>query len=93
MKYALIQMPDGAIDIIDNHDSIGKARVHRLIDEGGKPVGTIESGLRPWALRAGFEHCERIRNDKLSDQIRLAREALDGDITWEQAHRRPEAAP
>ena len=93
MKYALIQMPDGAIDIIDNHDSIGKARVYRLIDEGGKPVGAIDSDLRPWALRAGFEHCERIRNDKLSDQIRLIREALDGDITWKQAHRRPESTP
>ena len=86
MKYVLIQMPDGAIDIVDNNNSIGKSRVYRLIDEGGKPVGTIDSGLRPGALRAGFEHCESIRNDKLSDQIRLAREALDGDITWEQVH-------
>ena len=86
MKYVLIQMPDGAIDIVDNHDSIGKSWVYRLIDEGGKPVGTIDSDLRPGALRAGFEHCESIRNDKLSDQIRLAREALDGDITWEQVH-------
>ena len=92
MKYALIQMPDGAVDIIDNHDSIGKARVCRLIDEGGKPVGTIESDLRPGMLRAGFEHCERIRNDKLYDQIRLAREALNGDITYEQVHS-PEDAP
>ena len=92
MKYALIQMPDGAIDIIDNHDSIGKARVYRLIDEGGKPVGAIDSDLRPWALRAGFEHCERIRNDKLSDQIRLVRGVLDGSITWEQVHP-PEPAP
>ena len=86
MKYVLIQMPDREILIVDNHDSIGKSRVYRLIDEGGKPVGTIDSGLRPGALRAGFEHCESIRNDKLSDQIRLAREALDGDITWEQVH-------
>jgi hypothetical protein len=30
--------------------------------------------------------------DVLYDQIRLAREALDGYITWEQAHP-PEAAP
>jgi hypothetical protein len=86
MKYVLIQMPDGAIDIVDNNNSIGKSWVYRLIDEGGKPVGTIDSDLRPGALRAGFEHCESIRNDKLRDQIRLAREALDGDITWEQVH-------
>jgi hypothetical protein len=86
MKYVLIQMPDSAIDIVDNNNSIGKSRVYRLIDEGGKPVGTLDSDLRPGALRAGFEHCESIRNDKLRDQIRLAREALDGDIKWEQVH-------
>ena len=93
MKYVLIQMPDRYIDIIDNHDSIGKSRVYRLIDEGGKPVGTIDSDLRPGVLRAGFSHRESDRNDKLRDQIRLAREALDGDIKWEQVHpQKPEGS-
>ncbi len=86
MKYALIQMPSSAILIVDNHDSIGKARVCKLIDEGGKPVGAIESDLRPGSLQAGFEHKRTARLDELYDQIRLAKEALDGDITWEQVH-------
>jgi hypothetical protein len=92
MKYALIQMPSGATLIVDNHDSIGKGRVCKLIDEGGKPVGTIESDLRPGSLQAGFEHHRAAELDELYDQIRLAREALDGDITWEQVHP-PEPAP
>ncbi len=92
MKYALIQMPSGVILIVDNHDSIGKGRVYKLIDEGGKPVGTIESDLRPGSLQVGFEHKRTARLDELYDQIRLAREALDGGITWEQVHP-PEPAP
>lgn len=86
MKYALIQMPNSAILIVDNHDDIGKSRVCRLIDEGGKPVGTIESDLRPGALQAGFEHKLDARIDELWKQIRLAQEALDGGIQWEQVH-------
>ena len=93
MKYVLIQMLDREILIVDNHDSIGKSRVYRLIDEGGKPVGTIDSDLRPRALRVGIEHRESARNDELSDQIRLVREVLDGDITWDQVHpQKPEGS-
>ena len=86
MKYALIQMLNSAILIVDNHDSIGKARVCKLIDEGGKPVGTIESDLRPGTLQIGFEHRRAAELDEQYYRIRLAREALDGDITWEQVH-------
>ncbi len=86
MKYALIQMPSSAILIVDNSDSIGKGRVCRLIDEGGKPVGTIESDLRAGALQAGFEYNRNARIEELWKQIRLAQEALNGDITWEQVH-------
>lgn len=86
MKYALIQMPNSAILIVDNHDDIGKSRVCRLIDEGGKPVGTIESDLRAGTLQAGFEHRRSVELDEQYYRIRLAREALDGDIAWEQVH-------
>ena len=93
MKYVLIQMPDREILIVDNHDSIGKSRVYRLIDEGGKPVGTIDSDLPRGTLRAGLEHRESARNDELRDQIRLVREVLDGDIKWEQVHpQKPEGS-
>lgn len=92
MKYALIQIPSGAILIVGNHDSIEKGRVCRLINEGGKSVGTIESDLRAGTLQAGFEHSRTARLDELYDQIRLAQEALDGDITWEQVHP-PEGTP
>ena len=86
MRYALIQMPSSAILIVDNSDSIGKGRVCRLINEGGKPVGTIESDLHAGALQAGFEHERNVRGEKLYNQIRLAQEALDGNIAWEQVH-------
>ena len=86
MKYALLQMPDSAIIIVDNSDSIGKGRVCALIIDGAKPVGTIESDLRAGALKAGFEHSRNNRIDEMHDQIRLAQEALDGDITWDQVH-------
>lgn len=86
MKYALIQMPSGAILIVDNHDDIGKGRVCKLIGEGGKPVGTIESDLRPGALQSGFEHYRAAELDEQYYRIRLAKEALYGDITWEQVH-------
>ena len=71
MKYALIQMPDSEIIIVDNSDSIGKGRVYKLIDEGGKLAGTIESDLRAGALRVGFEHNRTVRANELYDQIRL----------------------
>ncbi len=93
MKYALIQMPSSAILIVDNTDSIGKGRVCKLIDDGGKSVGTIESDLRPGILQAGFDHRRSVELDEQYYRIRLAREALDGDITWEQVHDPPEAAP
>lgn len=86
MKYALIQMPDSAIVIVDNSTPIGKGRVCRLIDEGGKPVGTIESELRAGSLRAGFEHKRTAELNHLNLQMQLVREALDGDIDWEQVH-------
>lgn len=92
MKYTLIQMPDSEILIVDNNDYIGKCRVCKLIDEGGKPVGTLESDLRAGALRVGFEHNRTVRADELYDQIRLAREALNGDITWDKVHP-PESTP
>lgn len=93
MKYVLIQMPDSEILIVDNHDDIGKSRVYRLIDEGGKPVGTIDSDLRPRALQVGIERRESVRNDELRDQIRLVREVLDGDITWDRIHpQKPEGS-
>lgn len=61
-KYALMQAPakdenDFAprIVIIDNSRPIGKRRVERLVREGYKPVGWIESHLKPSQLRHGFE--------------------------------------
>lgn len=61
-KYALMQAPakdenDFAprIVIIDNSQPIGKRRVERLVREGYKPVGWIESHLKPSQLRHGFE--------------------------------------
>lgn len=86
MKYALIQMPNSSILIVDNSDNIGKGRMYKLINEGGKPAGTIESDLRSGSLQAGFEHRRNVRVEELYNQIRLAREALDGDIQWEQVH-------
>jgi hypothetical protein len=90
MKYALIQMPDSTILIVDNRDNIGKCRACRLIDEGGKPVGIIESDLHVGTLQSGFQHQRNLRLDELYDRIRLAEEVLDGDVTFEQVHPIPE---
>ncbi len=86
MKYALIQMPNGYIDIIDNSGSIGKGRVCRLIDEGGKPAGTVESEVPFGTLSFGLAKSVHDSCDELYDRIRLAREALDGNIQWKQVH-------
>ena len=86
MKYALIKMPDGYIDIIDNSTNIGKGRVCKLINEGGKPAGTTDSDLPVGALKAGLEHNRNTQLDKLYSRIRLAQEVLDGNITWDQVH-------
>lgn len=86
MKYALIQMPNGSIDIVDNSTKIGKGRVCKLIDEGGKPAGTIESDLRVGALKVGFERRRTAELNHLNLQMQLAREALDGDIKWDEIH-------
>lgn len=86
MKYVLIQMPDKSIVIVDNSTRIGKSRVSRLIEEGAKSAGTVESDLRAGALQAGFEHRRTKELDGLNLQMQLAREALNGDIQWEQVH-------
>lgn len=86
MKYVLIQMPNGVIDIIDNSTHIGKNKVCKLIDKGCTPVGTIESDLSVLALKAGFEHNLGAKINELDRSMRLAHEALNGDIQWEQVH-------
>lgn len=86
MRYVLIQMPNGSIDIVDNSTYIGKNKVCKLIDKGCTPVGTIESDLSVLALKAGFEHNLGAKIDELDRSMRLAREALYGDIQWEQVH-------
>jgi hypothetical protein len=86
VKYALIQMPNRSIIIVDNSGSIGKGRVCRLIEDGGKPAGIIESDLRAGTLQAGFEHHRTTELDSLNLQMQLAREALNGEIQWEQVH-------
>jgi hypothetical protein len=81
-----MQMPNETIDIIDNSTYIGKNKVCKLIDKGCKPVGTIESELPVLALKAGFEHNLRTKIDELDRSAQLAREALNGNIAWEQVH-------
>lgn len=72
-KYVLLQAPkiDGEysspIVIIDNSSQIGKSRVEKLCNEGYTPAGTIESDLKPSALKEGFNHnrrkqCENLQN-------------------------------
>lgn len=92
MKYALLKRTDGQIIIVDNSTHIGKGRVQALVNDGAAGVGTIESNLRPAELKAGFEHSRNTHVDELYYQIRLAREALDGDITWDKVHP-PEPKP
>ena len=92
MKYALLKRTDGQIVIIDNSTHIGKGRIEKLCNDGAVGVGTIESNLTPGELKSGFERCVRNRNNELYYQIKLAREALDGDITWDKVHP-PESKP
>ena len=61
-KYALMQAPakdekdfTPRIVIIDNSRPIGKRRVERLVREGYKSVGWIESHLKPSQLMRSFE--------------------------------------
>lgn len=86
MNYALLQLKGGQITIIDNSTNIGKGRICRLIDEGALSVGTIESDLRPSELKRGFEKYMREEYEQQCDKVRLARQALDGDITWDEVH-------
>mgnify|MGYP000917342575 CR=1 FL=1 len=83
MKYALLQMPDESIKIVDNNTHIGKGLVCKLIDEGGKSVGIIESDLTSGALKVGLEHYCTAKMDKLYQRISLALKALYGDITYD----------
>ena len=80
MKYALIRMPTGDIQIVDNSTHIGKGRVCRLIDRGGIPAGTIDSDFTIGALYAGFRHQKQVLLDDLDQRICTARRALNGDI-------------
>lgn len=75
MKYVLLQAPkaDGecssSIVIVDNSGPIGKSRVERLCNEGYTPAGTIESDLKPSALKKGFTYNRRKQYENLQKLV------------------------
>jgi hypothetical protein len=86
MKCALLQLRNEQIVIVDNSTHIGKGRVEHLCNNDAEPVGIIESDLRPAVLKQGFEKSMREEYEEQRYQVCLAREALNGDIQWEQVH-------
>ena len=75
MKYVLLQAPkaDGEysspIVIVDNSGPIGKSKVERLCNEGYTPAGTIESDLKPSALKEGFTYNRRKQAENLQKLV------------------------
>ena len=56
MKYTMIQQVTGQIIIIDESTSFGERRIYKETNEGGVIIGTIESDMKPYHLKCGFEH-------------------------------------
>lgn len=65
MKYILLQeKTTGEIRLIDGNNKSGKHRAEKLCQDGYVLAGTIESDLKAYQLKTGFEY---IKNRKLDD--------------------------